>query len=172
LVHVAAFDLHPLQHDELLQYNIIILRDWMNLVPYLYLHEVQQPLNYFWNKLTLYLTDSTFFLRLPALIFTLLIPFPLYRLARISLNIDDALKSIVLVLLFGPTIVFSSSMRLYLPFIFFSIFAFYQFRKPDRRNLTFILSLLLLFFTHPFGSVLALILIFLSFVEGHGEKKL
>jgi hypothetical protein len=172
LVHVAAFDLHPLQHDELLQYNIIILRDWMKLVPYLYLHEVQQPLNYFWNKLTLYLTDSTFFLRLPALIFTLLIPFPLYRLARISLNIDDALKSIVLVLLFGPTIVFSSSMRPYLPFIFFSIFAFYQFRKPDRRNLTFILSLLLLFFTHPFGSVLALILIFLSFVEGHGEKKL
>jgi hypothetical protein len=157
IAHLYLFNSIPLQFDELLMYELISRYHTWELIPYLYVEEIQQPLGYLLGKLFLTLDSSTFIMRLPTLILTLMTPWALYKLARLSLSPEDSLKAGVFLLLFYPFMMYSGSMRPYVSFVFFTILAFYQYSKPYRDSIKLYVSLLALFLIHPLGSVISFI---------------
>lgn len=157
-IHFYSFNQLPMQFDELLMFEILVRYRIWDIIPYLYIEEIQQPLGYAFEKLAMYFGTTTFVLRLPAFLFLILTPWALYKLARLSMNKEDSLKAGALFLFFFPVFMYSGSMRPYIAFVLFSILAFYNFLKPDRKQWFLVLSFLALFFIHPLGSVITLIL--------------
>lgn len=158
LLHLVLFDQIPLQFDELLMFEVIQRYNFLQLIPFLYTEEIQQPLAYYWTKLFMLIAKSTFVLRLPSLITLFIIPFAFYKLAKLKLLKEDALKATTLLMLFYPVMMFSGSMRPYVPFLLFTIIGLYNFLKPEKNKIHLTVSLLLLFLIHPLGSFISLLL--------------
>lgn len=157
-LHIFLFNQIPLQFDELLMFELISRYRTWNLIPLLYIEETQQPLGYLIAKFFMTISDTTFSMRIPSLIMTMLTPWALYKLARLTLSREDSLKAGVLLILFYPFMMYSGSMRPYVPFVLFTTTAFYQYLKPERNKWTLAAAIAALFFTHPLGSAIALIL--------------
>lgn len=171
-LHVLIFNRLPLQYDELVMYNVLKYNETWKLLVHLYTIETQQPLSYIWTKALMIISEESWLLRLPSLLFTLFLPFPAYHLARLYLNKEDSLKACVYLLLFLPVLLFSANFRPYMPFLFFTVMALYQWQRPDRKMRSLITTLFFLFFIHPVGSFLTFIVILWKLIEEKRSKNL
>lgn len=157
-IHLYIFNNLPMQFDELLMYEVVNRYSLWKLIPYLYVEEIQGPLGYVILKFFMLFGQSTFVMRLPSLLFLFLTPWSIYKLARLTMDKDDALKTCALLMFFLPVFMFSGSMRPYMGYVFFTALTFYQFLNPERKIWALILSLLGLFFIHPLGAIIAYVL--------------
>lgn len=147
-----------MQFDELLMFEVVTRYPIWKLIPYLYVEEIQGPLGYVFLKFAMIFGQTTFAMRLPSILFTLLTPWAFYKLARLSFEKDDALKASALLMFFYPIFMYSGSMRPYLGFIFFTCLAFHQFLRPDQKTWKVVFSLIALCLIHPLGAILSYIL--------------
>ena len=172
LIHLFKYDAVPLQFDELLMYELISKNSYGQIILQLFSKEIQQPLMYLVTKwLGDQLGYESSIIRLPSLLLTLYLPLFFYPLARRFLEAEDALKATGLLALFYPVMLFSSSIRPYLPLLAVTILCMRAFVDYPKSRGLFWISVILLFFINPSGSVLAYVLaLIISLRNPHDSK--
>lgn len=172
LLHVIKFDKIPFQFDELLMFQLLQRYSYLEMIPHLYLKEIQQPLMYVVVKIFGDLFGYTsFILRLPSLILALALPMVTYLYGRMSLSKVSSLQASAIVLFSYPVMFFSSSMRPYLPLLFFAALTLLS-MKAQKPRTSILLCSLLLFFVSPAGSIVSLCLVgWYLYRLGPGGKK-
>lgn len=166
--HLFIFNKIPLQFDELLMYEIISKFNYLNLLDLLMKVEIQMPFSYWMGKTIFSIFgDSSLMMRLPSLVFVLIIPWAFYKLARFTLPSRDALKAVCLLMMFHPVLLFSGSMRPYLLIVLLALLILIEIKRffieksldrwSLRRRLFFGVWLILISLTHPVGLAFAVL---------------
>ena len=166
--HLFIFNKIPLQFDELLMYEIISKFNYLNILDLLMKVEIQMPFSYWMGKAIFSIfDDSSFMMRLPSLVFALIIPWSFFKLARFTLTKSDALKAVCLLMMFHPVLQFSGSMRPYLLIVFLTLLISIELKNffsegtldswSLRRKLFFGVWLILISLTHPVGLAFAVL---------------
>lgn len=161
IFQLVLYNRTSLQFDELLMFNLIERFDFISLIKFLFMREVQMPLQYILVKLISYLSLESSFLRIPTLVMSLMLPIFMYRTARERFNSSTALIPTILLSLSLPVLVYSHSLRPYTLLLLTSLISLKFFREDLHTKKTSnktIFSYIILFLSHPVGAVLALTL--------------
>jgi hypothetical protein len=161
VIHFAYFNVHPLQFDELLMYEKS-KRPLGHLLYSIINTDIQMPLGYLISKLILtFFGENTFALRVYSLILIIALPFSFFNLSKKFLSELNSYKALLLLILFHPIIIYSSSMRPYILLILLTIELTSNYLEQlndykQRKAYSFMAFGLLLTLTHPLGILLFL----------------